>query len=291
MQSFQTSLYPHSEYDLRTTPTCDQVSGKMMENENGNLFMSGEEKWQIALSKERKLLISKCSYQWTTFKGAIARAFLEEEKKEIFGEVWSEDFIFFEFTLELQRRINTLEKGPASRWWEPQWSSWGCCLPGSVRGEFILNVNQAAWAPRTFQPKRTRAPCALKDCPRMHLVPNMKRHLKKASGSWGDQRSCPTGWRKHRKAGIIKLSFPCKKTVQRIHDCSCEEHKRQWKRARGSCPGTDLPRRGSNWGSAEFTTDSALTSRLTSSRLAWLSSPCLYTHCHMIVSAGRRAVA
>lgn len=34
------------------------------------------------------------------------------------------------------------------------------------------------WAPRTFQPKRQEHP-ALRDCPRMHLVPNMKRHLKK----------------------------------------------------------------------------------------------------------------
>lgn len=42
---FTTSLHPHSDYnDLRTTPTRDQVSGKTMESENGNLFMSGEGK-------------------------------------------------------------------------------------------------------------------------------------------------------------------------------------------------------------------------------------------------------
>lgn len=55
MQYLQTSLYPHSDYnDLRTTPTRDQVSGKTMESENGNLFMSGEGKWQIALSKRKE---------------------------------------------------------------------------------------------------------------------------------------------------------------------------------------------------------------------------------------------
>lgn len=55
MRYFQTNLYPHSDYNyLRTTPTCDQVSGKTMENENGNLFMSGQEKWQIALSQRKE---------------------------------------------------------------------------------------------------------------------------------------------------------------------------------------------------------------------------------------------
>lgn len=145
MQSFQTSLYPHSEYDLRTTPTCDQVSGKTMENENGNLFMSGEEKWQIALSiKKGSYLSLNAVTNEQHLKGAIARALLWRGKK---GNIWGSmkrRLHIFEFTLELQRRINTLEKGPAKGWWEPQWSSWGL-LPAwfSERGVH-LNVNQAS---------------------------------------------------------------------------------------------------------------------------------------------------
>lgn len=77
-------------------------------------------------------------------KGAIARALLWRGKK---GNIWGSmkrRLYIFEFTLELQRRINTLEKGPAKGWWEPQWSSWGL-LPAwfSERGVH-LNVNQAS---------------------------------------------------------------------------------------------------------------------------------------------------
>ena len=54
----------------------------------------------------------------------------------------------------------------------------GCCLPGSVRGEFI-SMSTKCLSTKNIPTKETRAPCVLRDCPRMHLVPNMKRHSKK----------------------------------------------------------------------------------------------------------------
>lgn len=182
----------------------------------------GKWKWKTFSWVERKM--TDCSFQRKKLlslnavtneqhlKGAIARALsLKRKKRKYLGKYEAKTYIF-EFTLELQRRINTLEKGPAG-WWEPQWSSWGL-LPAWFSERELISMSTKRLSTKNIPTKETRAPCALKDCPRMHLVPNMKRHLKKASGSWGDQRSCPTGWRKHRKAGITKLSFPCKNSAE-----------------------------------------------------------------------------
>ena len=47
---------------------------------------------------------------------------LKREKGNIWGSM-KQRLYTFEFTVELQRRINSLEKGPAKGWREPQWSS------------------------------------------------------------------------------------------------------------------------------------------------------------------------
>lgn len=248
---------------------------------------------RLLFPKERKLLISKCSYQWTTFKRSHRKSSsLKREKGNIWGSM-KQRLYTFEFTVELQRRINTLEKGPAKGWREPQWSSWGL-LPAwfSERGVHF-NVHQAS-EHQEHSNQRDKSTLRLEGLSQDALGPKHEKTFKEASGSWGDQRSCPIGWRKHRKAGITKLSFPLQKKKQcrgsTIADC--EEHKREWKRARGSYPVTDLPRRGSNWGSAEFTTDSALTSKLT-----FLMSPisavhaCIHAAICLILLAETRAVA
>ena len=69
-------------------------------------------------------------------KGASARALLWRAKRR------KRRLYTFEFTLELQRRINTLEKGPKGGW-NHSAPPEGCCLPGSERGVH-LNANHVS---------------------------------------------------------------------------------------------------------------------------------------------------
>ena len=125
---------------------------------------------RLLFPRERKLLNSKRSYQWTTFKRSHRKGSSLKGKKRRKWRLYT-----FEFTLELQRRINTWER--AKGWLGPQRSSWGLLLAWFREGSSSL-CQPRVWAPRTFQPKRQERP-AVRDCSRMHLVPNMKRHLKK----------------------------------------------------------------------------------------------------------------
>ena len=115
---------------------------------------------RLLFPKKRKLLISKCSYQWTTFKRSHRKSSsLKREKGNIWGSM-KQRLYTFEFTVELQRRINNSWERASQR----------------VAGTTVVLLRAAAclvqwegsssqcppsvWAPRTFQPKRQEHPAS-----------------------------------------------------------------------------------------------------------------------------------
>ena len=125
---------------------------------------------RLLFPKERKLLISKRSYQWTTFKRSQRKSSSLKGKKEE-----AKTLYFWVYSGAPEKDKHSWER--AKGWLEPQCSSWGLLLAWFREGS-SSQCQPRVWAPRTFQPKRQEH-SAVRDCFRMHLVPNMKRHLKK----------------------------------------------------------------------------------------------------------------
>lgn len=145
-----------------------------------------------------------------------------------------------EFTLELQRRINTLEKEPARGCWSQRGPPEGCCFP--VQGEGLLlpgdlwgssQCQPSVWPPRTHQPKRPEH-LVLADHPKMHLVRNMTRHLQQHLNHKEIQETVQQGEGRHGKAGITRLSFPSRENRESTIPDS-EEHEREQKSHQELC--------------------------------------------------------
>ena len=115
---------------------------------------------RLLFPKERKLLISKCSYQWTTFKRSHRKSSsLKRKKRKYLGKYEAKTLYFWVYSgapekdkhsweRASQRVVGTTVVLLRAAACLVQWEGSSSQCPPSV------------WAPRTFQPKRQEHPAS-----------------------------------------------------------------------------------------------------------------------------------